>query len=285
MKNYIPFSQRNNYIQQNVFVIKEDLPENVLNSIHNAFTELWVKYNISYTVFDEMKAHFGRYYLDLRIQNNQHKKINPCDYIDSENLDWFIKIDVIEWMFKYLYDNLTEEEIYKLDKCISSLNKEFDRHNYGYRIIKGLFIETTSCEELQSIEYTLSIADNNIVTHLQQAISSISPSNQKPDYRNSIKESISAVGSFLRKQFGGNTMGNALNNMERKHPNFLHKFIIRAIENLYTYTNQEETGIRHELLSQACIPDHSDAMFMIVQASSIINYINNKLSIQRQHNY
>ena len=69
--------------------------------------------------------------------------------------------------------------------------------------------------------------------------------------------------------------------MQKKHPNLLHRFIIQSIESLYTYTNQANTGIRHELLSQDYVPDHSDATFMLVQASSIINYITNKLSIAK----
>lgn len=278
--NFIPFSQRNGYIVPNKAVIKEDMPENVLNSIQNAFTEMWTIYNIAPSIFVDMTATFGRYYLDLRISNNQHKLLDPRCYIDNEELEWFDKIDVIEWMFNYLYENLSDYQIKNLEVCLSHLNKEFERHRYGYRIVKGLFIETTSNEELKSIETAISKADSNVTTHLMQAISSISPANAMPDFRNSIKESISAVGSFMREKFGGQTLGEALNNMQKKKPNLLHKFIIQAIEKLYTYTNQPDTGIRHELLSQDYLPDHSDAIFMLVQSSSIINYITNKMSVQ-----
>lgn len=84
----------------------------------------------------------------------------------------------------------------------------------------------------------------------------------------------------MRENFGGQTLGEALNNLQKKKPNLLHKFIVQAIEKLYTYTNQSNTGIRHELLSQDYLPDHSDAIFMLVQSSSIINYTTNKMSVQ-----
>ncbi len=159
-------------------------------------------------------------------------------------------------------------------------SSEFERHRYGYRLVKGTFIETTSNQEIGSIEHAISIANGNVQIHLRQALQSISPSNQTPDFRNSIKESISAVGSFLRENFGGQTLGDALNNMQKKRPNLLHRFIVQAIEKLYTYTNQSNTGIRHELLSHDYLPDHSDAIFMLVQSASIINYVTNKMSVQ-----
>lgn len=276
---FTPFSQRNGYIVPTLTAIKEDMPENVLNSVHNIFTEMWTVYNISPVKFDEMAGDFGRYYLNLRIENNQHKRIDPRRYIDYEELEWYYRIDVIEWMFNYLYHNLSEYEISKLEICIVNLNKEFERHRYGYRVVKGLFVETTSDEDVKSIDTAISAAGDNVATHLKQAISSISPANPNPDFRNSIKESISAVGSFLREKFGGKTLGDALKNMQKNYPNLLHRFIIQSIESLYTYTNQPNTGIRHELLSQDYLPDHSDATFMLVQASSIINYVTNKLSI------
>lgn len=72
---FTPFSQRNGYIVPILTAIKEDMPENVLNSVHNIFTEMWTVYNISPVIFDEMAGDFGRYYLNLRIENNQHKRI------------------------------------------------------------------------------------------------------------------------------------------------------------------------------------------------------------------
>lgn len=283
---FIPFSQRNGYVEVSHIVIKEDLPPSVMNSIQNLFTELWNKYTISWTFFDEMKAEFGRYYLNLRIKGNQHRRISPTDYLDIDDLWWYEKLDVIEWCLNYLYQHLPNDDIRKLNLGIKDLNKEFERHRYGYRLVNGLFFETTSSQEVSCIEEAMS-ANDNVSVHLKQALLFITPSNQAPDYRNSIKESISAVGSFMREKFGGDVLGDAIKNMQKKYPNLLHKFVYQAIEKLYAYTNQPNTGIRHELLSQDYIPDLSDAIFMLVQSSSTINYITNKLSVislQNQEN-
>lgn len=276
---YIPFSQRLGYKEVPKTVIKESLPENVMNSIQNTFNELWNKYGASIDIYNLINRHFDRYYLNLRIDRGNY--VNVFSYIDNDELEWYEKIDAIEWSINFLYSNFQEQDIKKLDDCICELNQEFSRHRFGYRIVKGFFIEITSNDELNSIETALAGANNNVAIHLKRAISSITPSNPVPDYRNSIKESISAVGSYLRDICGGNTLGEALSNLQKKHPQLINRFVYNAINSLYTYTNQPNTGIRHELLSQDYIPDQADALFMLIEASCIINYITNKLSLTK----
>ena len=276
--NYISFSQRLGYTEIPTTIIRESLPVNVMNSIQNIFCELWNKYRASYDVYDLLNYHFYRYYLNLRIEDRDCS-IEPLSYIDNDNFEWYEKIDVIEWTIRFLYANFKESDKAKLEQCIIELNKEFTRHRYGYRIVEGYFVETTSEFEFNCINKALDVSNTNVSTHLRQAISSISPSKPIPEYRNSIKESISAVGSYLRDNFGGTTLGAAIKNLQKKHPHLVHRFILDAIENLYTYSNQPDTGIRHELLSQDYVPDHSDALFMVIQASSLINYLINKLSL------
>lgn len=279
--SYIPFSQRLGYTEMPTTITRESLPENVMNSIQNIFCELWNKYCASYDVHDLLNYHFYRYYLNLRIEDSDCS-IEPLSYIDDDHFEWYEKIDVIEWTIQFLYSNFNESDKSKLEHCVSELNKEFSRHRYGYRIVKGYFVETTSEDEINCITKAIDETNTNVSTHLRQAICSITPSNQVPDYRNSIKESISAVGSYLRDNFGGTTLGEAIKNLKKKNPNLINRFILEAIEKLYTYTNQSDTGIRHELLSQDYVPDHSDALFMLIQASSFVNYLTNKFVLSNE---
>lgn len=278
MTDFIPFSIRNGYVSSNDCVIRESLPEYVQNAIQNAFSDLFSVYNIWPQEYPNMDADFGRYYLNLRTKDNQHKLFSPLRYADCDELEWYEKLDVFEWTFRYLFCHLKSEHIQSLKESIQCLNKELERHHYAYRIINGLFVEICSDIEIQCIDKALECEDDNIKTHLHRAISSISPSNNNPDYRNSIKESISAVGSYFRSNFGGTTLGEAIRELKKKHPNKIHRFILDSITNLYTYTNQPDTGIRHELLSQDYIPTHSDAIFMLVNSCNTINYLTSKLS-------
>jgi len=97
---------------------------------------------------------------------------------------------------------------------------------------------------------------------------------QKPDYRNSIKESISAVESAVG-QFCGKPkekLGKALELINAKHP--LHAQFQKAIENLYSWTS-DHGGIRHHLMDNKT-PTRTDAQVMLVVCSAFVLYLAQK---------
>lgn len=282
MTSYIDntFSIRNGYRQFNDCLILESLPFSVQNAIHNCFSDLLNIYNIWPTKYEKINSDFGRYYLHLRTQGNQHKQFSPFEYVDRDDLEWFEQIDIFEWIFKYLYDHFSAEDIESLNNCIKSLNIELEHLHYGYRVVDGLFTPIISSAELESVNKALSVDSSNVKVHLQQAVNSISPSKKSPDYRNSIKESISAIGSLFRENFGGNTLGESIKIAKRNNPNLFHPRILNAIDNLYAYTNQPDTGIRHEFLNQDFAPHLTEAVYILINASCLINYVKAKLAVK-----
>jgi hypothetical protein len=97
---------------------------------------------------------------------------------------------------------------------------------------------------------------------------------QKPDYRNSIKESISAVEALCRI-VGGTpkaTLGDALKQIETKVK--MHPALREAFGKLYGYTNEAE-GIRHSLLDEPNLR-LEDARYMVVTCSAFVNYVVSK---------
>lgn len=103
---------------------------------------------------------------------------------------------------------------------------------------------------------------------------------QRPigDYRNSIKESISAIEVYCREITGEKTLGEALNKINGKGL-VIPQILKIAFEKLYAYTNQPNTGIRHALMDESgtYTPASEEALFMLVSCSSFINYLNKKL--------
>ena len=96
-----------------------------------------------------------------------------------------------------------------------------------------------------------------------------------PDYRNSIKESISAVES-IAKEITDNpkaTLGAALSKLERDQK--LHPALKQGFSNIYGYTN-DEGGIRHAMLEEPNLTA-SDAKFFLVSCASFINYLKSKV--------
>jgi hypothetical protein len=95
---------------------------------------------------------------------------------------------------------------------------------------------------------------------------------KSPDYRNSVKESISAVEAICKIITGDEkaTLGQALKKLEDKGLH-LHAALRNAFSSLYGYTNDAE-GIRHALLEEPTL-DFDDAKFMLVSCSAFVNYL------------
>ena len=120
----------------------------------------------------------------------------------------------------------------------------------------------------------------NIRIHLENAFKLYS---QKPngDYRNSIKESISAVEALCRSLTGEDTLGASLKKLEDSGV-YMQRFLKDSFTKLYVYTNDKETGIRHALMDAENIPDKEDAYYMLITCSAFINYINQKIAAKNK---
>jgi len=157
----------------------------------------------------------------------------------------------------------------------SAINEVLKRELAGYRMITGHFIEVTAPEELASLETALQ-ADQYapVATHLRRALELLADRNQ-PDYRNSIKESISAVESLARILSGNNraTLGDALRVLETRGK--LHTALRQGFSNLYGYTS-DEGGIRHAMLEEPYLTS-DDAKFFLVSCSAFVNYLKSQL--------
>ena len=96
---------------------------------------------------------------------------------------------------------------------------------------------------------------------------------KSPDYRNSIKESISAV-ETLCKLITGNasaTLGNALDLIEREGKVKIHPALKQAFDKLYGYASSAD-GIRHGMLKESDLL-FEDAKFFLVACSGFVNYL------------
>jgi hypothetical protein len=178
---------------------------------------------------------------------------------------WFQVYDFVEFM------------ISQYRKLVDPLNRMLERELSGYRIIDGIVAPVSTTEELATIE--TAITDENVPggtrAHLQQALQLLS-NREAPDYRNSIKESISAVESICKRITGEEkaSLGDALSVMEKSHG--LHKALKDAFSKLYGYTSDGD-GIRHAMLEEPSL-EQSDAIYFLVSCSAFVNYLKSKNS-------
>lgn len=150
-----------------------------------------------------------------------------------------------------------------------------ERELAGYRLIDGRIVELTSKTEIETVEQA--IADEKyrgVSQHLQSALDLLS-NRDKPDYRNSIKESISAVESMARIVTGNTkaTLGDALKVLEKSQT--LHGALKEGFSKLYGFTN-DEGGIRHAMLDEPNLTS-ADAIYFLVSCSAFTNYLKTKV--------
>jgi hypothetical protein len=147
------------------------------------------------------------------------------------------------------------------------INHELEENNSAYRFVGDDIVEITDKSEIQAIEDALDHPDKPVRIHLQTAIEMLSDK-QSPNYRNSIKESISAVEAACRLMTGRDsaTLSDALKKIKNIHP-----VLSKAFNQLYGYTS-DASGVRHSLIDEESIT-YADAKFMLVACAAFVSYL------------
>lgn len=157
-----------------------------------------------------------------------------------------------------------------------AFNRILARELSGYRFVGKKLVPIVAEVEIAAIETALVQADKYrpVNVHLSSALEKLAD-RESPDYRNSIKESISAVEAMCRIVTGDDkaTLGQAVKKLEDSGVK-LHTAFREALSKMYGYTSDAE-GIRHALLEESTL-DADDARFMLVSCSAFVNYLKAK---------
>lgn len=185
---------------------------------------------------------------------------------------WNEVYDFIEFIANEYPDNGQREPF--INWCNGVLQEEVS----AYRFVGGKITQLTSETEILEIEAALQLPLAPVNEHLNRALE-LFADRKAPDYRNSIKESISAVESLCRVIAKNEkaTLGDALQEIEKLKTINLHSALKAAFEKLYGYTS-DEGGIRHALIDQPN-SDAEEAKFMLVSCSAFINYLRTKAKL------
>jgi len=187
------------------------------------------------------------------------------------NCEWYEVYDFIEFIANNYPDKKVNTKF--MEFCNSLLERELS----AYRFVGGKITQITSEIEISEIEEALENSKplKGVNTHLKRALDLLA-NRKSPDYRNSIKEAISAVEAICKliTREKRATLGQALKRIEEKVS--LHPSLKNAFNNLYGYTSDAE-GIRHALLDEPNL-SFEDAKFMLVSCSAFINYLISKAS-------
>ncbi|NWC99757.1 hypothetical protein HX869_13505 [Pseudomonas sp. P7779] len=273
------FSKRIGITPSTKAIQSESMDMDLRNSLWNAITAFyWSLYKPPYN------SGMGRgdyvtgsnlHQLALAIYMFHYKK--PIDTIETYweyflsdirttfyKLQWYEVYDFVEFIAQHGPETNKKN-------FLATCNEIYERESSAYRFVAEQITPITSPQEINEIEQAILGSDryNGVKTHLQTALGLLTD-RQNPDYRNSIKESISSVES-LAKHLVGNpsaTLEGALKVLEKSHK--LHPALKKAFSSLYGYTNDSD-GIRHALMENSELTQ-ADARFMLICCSAFINF-------------
>ena len=198
---------------------------------------------------------------------NTYKEIRKYFF----NCKWYEVYDFIEFIANNYPDKYNKVNSKFMDFCNSVLERELS----AYRFVGGKITQITSEEEISEIEEALENSKplKAVNTHLKRGLDLLAD-RKSPDYRNSIKESISAVEAICKliTKEEKTTLVKALKKIKDKVS--LHPALEKAFSSLYGYTSDAE-GIRHALLDEPNL-SFEDAKFMLVSCSAFVNYLISK---------
>lgn len=158
----------------------------------------------------------------------------------------------------------------KNEKFTETCNVFLEREVSAYRFVGGQIVRIVAEEEIEAVEDALQVKITPVREHLNRALQMLAD-RKNPDYRNSIKESISAVEALVKTvtKSDKGTLGDLLSVLERQ--SVLHPALKAAFDKLYGYTS-DTGGIRHAMLDEDRVT-FDQAKFMLVACSAFTNYV------------
>lgn len=283
------FSQRMGLKPVGKFVQRESIDEELRNKIWNVLKlqlwDLWESkpgpYSINYRgenakkiddLLQLMWFHYFKKPLDIQPKFDPSSRGSSYYNLLREIVmkgEWHEVFDLVESLAQYMPENWCKD-------FVGFLNYVLQQENSAYRMIDLRFVETTDENEVKSVEEGIEAGSSSVRTHLQRALALLTD-RKAPDYRNSIKESISAVEAVCQEIAGkpNATLGQCLGLIKQQR--HVHPAFEQALLKLYGFTS-DSGGIRHAITEEGENPSYADAKFMLVSCAALTNYFRSLLT-------
>lgn len=270
------FSQRKGLKPVHEIIQHDSMNDELRNSIWNALDValwstngfIWKQYGAA-EIEPLGRALWFNYFkkpLDSRPDGNHKILAEVRSYFFSS--EWFEAYDFLEFLLAYY-----ERETPGLIKFINSI---LERELSAYRYVSGHLTDITNAQELEMLGHALGDSRfSGVTAHLQRGFE-LYANRENPDYRNSIKESISSVEAMARivAENQKATLGDALKSIEKR--GLLHPALKEGFMKLYGYTS-DEGGIRHAMLDEPNLTS-ADARYFLLSCTSFGNYLKAQLA-------
>ena len=278
------FSDRIGATQVSLDLYVDSIPDSLRNSIWNLILDYYP--NLAH---DDRKRklclYLAKNFRKSRVDQVPSRSWEVGEWLDSYyfSLPWHEVYNLVEFLVRHHYFIVHHISGTQIDQRKSNsikldmenrFNHMFETERSGFRFIGGFLSPITDQVELDAVASSLEqlsrVNLDGAKKHIQTALELFSK-RPTPDYRNSIKESISAVES-VAKIIGskdGDGISIALKVLSEKAN--LHGALRSAFEKLYGFTSDDD-GIRHAIIDDPSA-GFDEAKYMIVSCSAFCSYL------------
>lgn len=256
----------------------EGMSNTLKNSLWNYTLELF-QHNEGWIIGSRAIAqYFRRSPVDEVPEYDIHCKEWTKEYFYG--LAWYEVYDFVEFIATKYELFFPRRRVRHSDDLQAVFNGILEFERSGYRFVSGALVPISSATETGEVASAIEVTSRSGLAganeHLKTALILFSK-RPEPDYRNSIKEAISAVESVVKQLGASDAQGltGALTDLNAKVP--IHAALRSAFRKLYGYSS-DESGIRHAILDESNV-GFDEAKFMIVACSAFVNFITAKASV------
>jgi hypothetical protein len=189
----------------------DDMPQGLRVSLWNLFLELYNARDLKY--WGMVAAHVARYFRKFPVDDLPYRPGDLRDWMKEYffGLVWYEAYNLLEFMVR-THDIATRERNHsgyhdshsvRAERVELAVNSILERENSGYRFIAHVLSPIADKVELQEVEKATELRGKGLEgarKHIRAALELFSK-RPNPDFRNAIKESISAIES-IAKQLG-----------------------------------------------------------------------------------
>ncbi len=157
----------------------------------------------------------------------------------------------------------------RVDEFVRGCNAAFEQEKGGYRFVGHKITPITDETEVAEIDAAQKFGGiySPVSKHFQKATVLLAD-RKAPDYRNSVKESVSAIEALCSIIAGKkSTLGEALKKLHLP----IHPALEAAFSKIYGYTS-DANGIRHAMLDEGKV-EYEEAKFMLVSCAAFSHYL------------
>lgn len=266
------FSQRVGATPPLTSIQVDSMTAELRNSLWNLLHDLYQNDNKNWL---RVAAHVAKFFRKVPVDELSKYDFQCRDWMKDYfyGLPWHGAYDLIEFLV-HNHRNMASMHRVDTQRFIDAVNNILERELSGYRFIEGVLAPISNKAEAEAIETAVATAQKSGLKgasiHIRSAIELLGKK-PTPDYRNAIKEAISAVESVAKQIVGADaaTLDSALKELSDKSD--VHGALRAAFSKLYGYTS-DEGGIRHAILEEPNV-GFAEAKYMVVSCSAFVHYL------------